>query len=1222
MHLFNFMVPKGTVKRMKNIALIAIIVLLMPFMVSVVFAAPTKPSVSGLGNLGDYTSTMPSPTYRMDTQPGAYPTNRWWGSAYIDNLWPNGNPSLFMSLGTSYLRFVHGGYPTGIEIANAKQYVRSSTEYAGQGSETLWLCISSVPKSIKYITPAPVKVKSFSDWAVTAEMRDTNNPNLRMTTTFLKGGVFVYNTFSPGTYPDLRLRIRFQPRVVTDGCMLIADNNGWWGIYAPSGTSYSLHDSDYAMAINLPATLENEEDRYVIVAYLGSKSVYPDTTSVSPIFYEYMKYAFNFITGTSVSWVQNEDSSITTTFNYTMTAKRTGPGFVSGQTLFALYPHQWRHLDPTSAAVIASTAIPDYNTLRGNLKIYKGNSFKTRYDFHGMLPCLSFEVPQSNRTNMNNYIESEKGFAPNSLTNNTYVRGKGLAKAANLIPVFHQAGKIAARNSMVQKLKTELASWYKGLDGHYFGYDSIWGGIIGVPAAYGSESYNDHHFHYGYFIYASAILAMFDPAFASDSQFKSIVDLVVKDFVNTDRNSSSFPFLRNFDVYEGHSWSSGKGSSNAGNDGTDQESISESMNAWAAVYLWGMATNNQDLIETAIYGYTTELAAAQEYYFDIYNETYPPRSVFSHRGGILYDGSLKYRVHWETAQTIAQERYGIWILPMTPSMLYMGYNTTAAQSYIQWMEQESDYVNGSLIWKDIFLRYKSLYNAPQALSEWHSWAPGATPEPEGSSLSFSYHFINFFNSLGSVSTDYYAKDSLNNSVPFTVMKKADNTRTFIAYNYSESTKTVSFHPRSGASPVPNTGTMEIPPRTMVKTSDFVNINYDMTNNVVIHSTNALRDVYSIYSDNFLGAVGGGGDAYNDGLSQDSWSGTIYFYPYNYNFAGSYEGPNFFSAKRTNQYWGGWGFSFSNGAGVDLSSFYGGKIEFSIRLAQPSTTAENFQVGIQAGSGEVYFTLKDLGFNQNITTWQTLSIPLNSAANPAITPYSLTYTNIPFCMLHNAGDNSSSQGGVEVFLDSILWKKADISNLFSLELKNREDGTSVSSFTWTDSDLRDPHAICRQYIEIDMNNCEDNNTWVLQIYTDNKHIVTSSGTDNSYQGTLTTHTVSGLVCNDYPARDMLPLSWRATASNVPDSDVTFDPDWPSPWFGFRDISSFDGTNLYKGHDYITVMNRKGFKWSQDANGGLFGAPAGDKKIRLFLMADLRYALWLEYYANIIIEYFNE
>ena len=72
----------------------------------------------------------------------------------------------------------------------------------------------------------------------------------------------------------------------------------------------------------------------------------------------------------------------------------------------------------------------------------------------------------------------------------------------------------------------------------------------------------------------------------------------------------------------------------------------------------------------------------------------------------------------------------------------MGYNTTAAQSYIQWMEQESDYVNGSLIWKDIFLRYKSLYNAPQSLSDGIPGA-GATPEPEGSSLSFSYHFINF-----------------------------------------------------------------------------------------------------------------------------------------------------------------------------------------------------------------------------------------------------------------------------------------------------------------------------------------------------------------------------------------------------------------------------------------------------------------------------------------------
>ena len=56
---------------------------------------------------------------------------------------------------------------------------------------------------------------------------------------------------------------------------------------------------------------------------------------------------------------------------------------------------------------------------------------------------------------------------------------------------------------------------------HYFGYDSIWGGIIGVPAAYGSDLIM-------IIIFIMDILFMLRhtcdvrSAFASDSQFKSI----------------------------------------------------------------------------------------------------------------------------------------------------------------------------------------------------------------------------------------------------------------------------------------------------------------------------------------------------------------------------------------------------------------------------------------------------------------------------------------------------------------------------------------------------------------------------------------------------------------------------------------------------------------------------------------------------------------------------
>ena len=37
----------------------------------------------------------------------------------------------------------------------------------------------------------------------------------------------------------------------------------------------------------------------------------------------------------------------------------------------------------------------------------------------------------------------------------------------------------------------------------------------------------------------------------------AMVETLIKDIANWDRNDSRFPFLRNFDPYEGHSWASG-----------------------------------------------------------------------------------------------------------------------------------------------------------------------------------------------------------------------------------------------------------------------------------------------------------------------------------------------------------------------------------------------------------------------------------------------------------------------------------------------------------------------------------------------------------------------------------------------------------------------------------------------------------------------------------------
>ena len=63
-----------------------------------------------------------------------------------------------------------------------------------------------------------------------------------------------------------------------------------------------------------------------------------------------------------------------------------------------------------------------------------------------------------------------------------------------------------------------------------------------------------------------------------------MVDLLIKDCANPDRDDRRFPFLRHFDAYAGHSWANGPALFAEGNN---EESSSEDANFATAVILWG-----------------------------------------------------------------------------------------------------------------------------------------------------------------------------------------------------------------------------------------------------------------------------------------------------------------------------------------------------------------------------------------------------------------------------------------------------------------------------------------------------------------------------------------------------------------------------------------------------------------------------------------------------------
>jgi hypothetical protein len=258
------------------------------------------------------------------------------------------------------------------------------------------------------------------------------------------------------------------------------------------------------------------------------------------------------------------------------------------------------------------------------------------------------------------------------------------------------------------------------------------------------------------------------------------------------------------------------------------------MNAWAGIYLWGLATNNQNLMDLGVYGYTTEYEALKEYYLDKSGEIYA-NTNYAYKGiGILYDNESVFNVFWNS--TDPREILGIQLLPLTPSMLYLGYDS-------QYAYDLDNSIADLNTWKDIWLRFKALYNAATALTNFVSWGVTGTPEP-GSSKTFSYHFIKFFDSLGKVAavrnsgTDYYADNS-----SFCVMDKGGE-KTYIAFNNSTASfQTVNFYSKAGGAVMSN---VKVPPMTMVSVKGTANFKYDSLRAMYSNGNNyiLLMDVYS------------------------------------------------------------------------------------------------------------------------------------------------------------------------------------------------------------------------------------------------------------------------------------------------------------------------------------------------------------------------------------------
>ena len=293
-------------------------------------------------------------------------------------------------------------------------------------------------------------------------------------------------------------------------------------------------------------------------------------------------------------------------------------------------PHHYYETQTDIAFTSATYATP-----RGTMRMAQGNDFTIDYPVHGMLPF--FPVPYDSLSgydpNLMRSLCAEYAIA-GSFGADTYWGGKGLTQMAHYMTTAYQMGDTATFELAKSRLKATLIDWYTytvGEDQYYFARYDRWGALVGFDPSYDSDTFNDHHFHYGYFVYASALLCMLDNDFRQ--QYGPMARLVALDYANPYRptsaqqssifkrsdlpssaqRSTSFPLFRTFNPYLGHSFAGGMG--NEGN-GNGQESSSESMQGWGGVWMLGAALGDEDLMEAGIYGYTLEARGTAEYWFD------------------------------------------------------------------------------------------------------------------------------------------------------------------------------------------------------------------------------------------------------------------------------------------------------------------------------------------------------------------------------------------------------------------------------------------------------------------------------------------------------------------------------------------------------------------------------------------------------------------------------
>jgi len=569
------------------------------------------------------------PTHYWGNVEAPYPTNSFFTNVAVVNA---SDPMWFPIAPYPYHMIVSG---YGLEVSFPGRVVRDEFVMAAFVPNVRLSSVEAVEHSID----------SYDSLSVTVQWKDTDSSGT-MKAPIVRGSPFVtmqYNELTPifsTIHAILSINGDGHPRSVQDTQFVIQLNNGHrWKLYSTDNKVITMQWSGNQITASSPHTgtlrMALLQDDAIQAALDASVETIPIGADIT------------------VSYSNCVDKTVA---DYVYRWKTMG-GPSSNLLMMAL-PHHMQIIQEPSIAVDHS-----YRSMKGRMTAILGDSWTLREPLTDIQWTAPREVPRSKRSAIAEALERDMNKRAGYYA--SYWNGKELSAMARLILIAEELGNETVAQHIRSNLKTDLDVWLTANNSNHFVFDSTWngistaGGMDDINMDFGLAWYNDHHFHFGYFIYAAAVLGKSDKVWLNQRKDR-ILDLL-RDFANPSKQDTYFPVTRNKDWFDGHSWASGLFGFG---DSKNQESTSESTNAYYAVYLLGEALGDQQMSLWGRLLLAMELRSVHNYWQikesgDIYEPLFAKNKIV----GVLWSTKVDHLTFFGNQ---SEYIFGIQSMPYTP----------------------------------------------------------------------------------------------------------------------------------------------------------------------------------------------------------------------------------------------------------------------------------------------------------------------------------------------------------------------------------------------------------------------------------------------------------------------------------------------------------------------------------------------------------------------------